>query len=113
MLINYWIKIFLASPPARPARPPASPTPVRPPPPSLSGSPFPGRREDKDDLKTSEKDVSLSKSDLNEEDPWARFNQMSAQVSNAVKNTQEQLKNLSENSTVDTIQDESYLAQIG
>lgn len=58
-------------------------------------------------------DEITKKKDVEEEDPWAKFNQMSAHVSSIVKNTQEQLKNLSENSTANTIQDESYLAQIG
>lgn len=96
---------FIAAPPARPARPPASPTPIRPPPPSLSNSPFQRRKDEKIKNKNEEKEE--------EEDPWAKFNQMSTNVSNIVKNTKKQLKNLSENSTADTIQDESYLAQIG
>jgi hypothetical protein len=48
-----------------------------------------------------------------EEDPWARFKQMSEQVSSAVKSTEQQLKNLSETTAAKDVKDESYISQIG
>jgi hypothetical protein len=77
--------------PPRPSAPPASnKMPPVPPPPTKTSKPV-----------------------EEEEDPWARFKQMSEQVSNMVKSTEQQLKNLSETTAAKDVKDESYIGQIG
>lgn len=48
-----------------------------------------------------------------EDDPWARFKQMTEQVSNVVKSTTDQLRNLSENSAASEIKEEKYISYTG
>lgn len=61
----------------------------------------------------SKKQETSNKEPEEEEDAWARFKQMSAQVSSVVKSTEEQLKNLTETTAARDVKDESYIAQIG
>ncbi|CAD5232743.1 unnamed protein product [Bursaphelenchus xylophilus] len=87
--------------PPRPPPPPASPgqshKPAMPPPPRPSATPSPKTEEPK----------------VEEEDPWARFKQMSEAVGSVVKSTENKLKDLSETTAANEIKDETYVGQIG
>ncbi|CAI4223256.1 unnamed protein product [Auanema sp. JU1783] len=48
-----------------------------------------------------------------EEDAWTAFKKMTEKVNIVVKNTEEQLKTLSETTAANDIKDESYLAEVG
>ncbi|KAI6229841.1 hypothetical protein M3Y99_01131900 [Aphelenchoides fujianensis] len=93
------------APPPRPAPPPAGKQPPRPPVPPASPArppaPAPAKKE------------AAPPPPPEEEDPWARFKQMSDQASSLAKSTAEQLKVLSETTAAKDVKDESYVAQIG
>lgn len=99
---------YLVEPPSRPA-PPAAKQPPRPPAPPTAS---PQKMPPPPPLPPS-KTKPAEKQEVEEEDPWARFKQMSEQVSSSVKSVEQQLKSLSETTAAKDVKDESYIAQIG
>ncbi|KAI6237690.1 putative stoned B-like protein [Aphelenchoides besseyi] len=93
------------APPSRPA-PPTKQQPSRPAPPSPNRQAIPPPMPP-------QPSVVKKPVEVEEEDPWARFKQMSEQASNLAKSTAEQLKVLSETTAAKDVKDESYIAQIG
>lgn len=89
-----------APPPPRPAAPasrppiPPSPKPQRPPEPQKS-APKPKPEPEP------------------EEDAWTQFKKLTEKATEAVKSTEEKLKELSETTAAKDIKDESYLANVG
>ncbi|CAJ0957090.1 unnamed protein product, partial [Mesorhabditis belari] len=81
-----------------PATAPSRPPPAARPPPPRPVPPPPKKEEKKEEP---------------EEDAWAQFKKMTDKVNVAVKSTEERLKDLSENTAVNDIKDESYLANVG
>ncbi|TKR57517.1 hypothetical protein L596_030770 [Steinernema carpocapsae] len=98
-------------PPPRPAPPSAAKPPERPPAPSAMPHQAPPRpppahpAPPKQQKKEPEPEP--------EEDPWARFKQMTENVSSVVKATEDNLKTMSETTVAKEIKDESYISQVG